>query len=74
VTVLLGFLVLVLANLVPLQRFGILVALTMIGSGLGTITLLPATIIMTKAKFIGSFDGFINGIKNKLTSQEGERK
>jgi len=42
----------------------------MIGSGLGTITLLPATIIMTKAKFIGSFDGFINGIKTSLQARK----
>jgi hypothetical protein len=41
----LGFLVLVLSNLVPLQRFGILVAVTMIISGSAAITLLPALLI-----------------------------
>ena len=51
-----GFLVLILANLVPLQRFGILVAITMVGSGVGAITLLPAIILLTKAGFIGSFE------------------
>jgi predicted RND superfamily exporter protein len=42
ITVALGFIILVFANLVPLQRFGILVALTMVCSGIGSITLLPA--------------------------------
>ncbi len=55
VTVMLGFLVLMFANLIPLQRFGILVAITMIGSGIGAITILPAIIIITKAKFMGDW-------------------
>jgi len=60
ITVTIGFLVLILANLVPLQRFGILVAVTMVTSGVGAITLLPAVILLTKASFIGSFEKFIN--------------
>lgn len=40
----LGFLVLSFSNLVPLQRFGLLVAVTMITSGAAAITLLPAVL------------------------------
>ncbi|MBS4015336.1 MAG: RND family transporter [Candidatus Latescibacteria bacterium] len=43
-----GFLVLLFANLIPLQRFGMLVAITMVGSGLSTLTLLPALILISK--------------------------
>ena len=66
-SVTMGFLVLVLGNLVPLQRFGILVAIVMIGSGIGAITLLPAIILLTKAGFIGSFEKFMNKVTNHLT-------
>jgi len=45
VTVALGFLVLVFADLIPLQQFGILVAITMVGSGIGALSLLPAAMI-----------------------------
>ena len=69
ITVTMGFLVLTLANLVPLQRFGILVAITMIGSGIGAITLLPAIILLTKSGFIGDFSRFINGAKNRLINK-----
>jgi uncharacterized membrane protein YdfJ with MMPL/SSD domain len=64
----LGFLVLIFANLIPLQRFGILVAITMIGSGIGAITLLPAVILITKAKFVGDWSEMKNGILNKTNS------
>ncbi len=64
ITVMLGFLVLLLANLIPLRRFGILVAITMIGSGVSAITLLPSIILATKAGFIGDFQRFINMSKN----------
>ena len=40
-SVMLGFLVMVFAELVPLQYFGILVAITMLTSALSTITILP---------------------------------
>lgn len=46
-----GFLVLLGASLIPLQRFGILVAITMLASGYGALAVLPALIIVTKAKF-----------------------
>ncbi|MCK5381836.1 MAG: MMPL family transporter, partial [Candidatus Latescibacteria bacterium] len=54
-SVMMGFLVLVLSNLVPMQRFGWLTALTMVTSAVGAITLLPALILITKAKFMGSW-------------------
>ena len=41
-----GFLVLLFSQMVPLQNFGLLVALSMFGSGLGALTLLPAVLIM----------------------------
>ena len=41
-----GFLVLIFSEMVPLQNFGTLVAMSMIGSGLGALTLLPVMIIL----------------------------
>lgn len=46
ISVTLGFIVLVFANLIPLERFGILVAVTMLSSGFGAIVLLPSVIVM----------------------------
>jgi len=43
-----GFLVLTFSNLVPLQRFGIIIAVAMISSGLAAITLLPVIIKATQ--------------------------
>lgn len=48
-TVMLGFLVLVFSNLVPVVRFGILLGITMLSTGLGASVLLPA-IILSKEK------------------------
>jgi len=53
--VMVGFLTLLLAEVVPLQRFGMLIAITMVASSVGAITFLPAVILLTKAKFIGNF-------------------
>ena len=47
-TVSLGFLSLLLSNLIPLQRFGVLIAVTMIISGLSTLTLLPIALLKMK--------------------------
>lgn len=52
VTIILGFLVLNFANLIPLQQFGILIALTMLTSGFAALTLLPAAISQYKLTFI----------------------
>jgi hypothetical protein len=65
-----GFLTLLFAELVPLQRFGILVAITMIGSGLGSLTFLPALILLTRARFVGDFSRFALGLKNKITNNQ----
>ena len=45
-----GFLVLLFSQMVPLQSFGLLVALSMIGSGLGALTLLPVVLIISERK------------------------
>jgi predicted RND superfamily exporter protein len=45
-----GFLALLLANLIPLQRFGILIAITMLASGYGAVVILPAILVLTNAK------------------------
>jgi len=45
-----GFLVLLFSQLVPLQSFGLLVAISMIGSGLGALTLLPVVLILANRK------------------------
>lgn len=45
-----GFLVLIFSQLVPLQSFGLLVAISMIGSGLGALTLLPVVLILANSK------------------------
>ncbi|MFA5859763.1 MAG: MMPL family transporter [Elusimicrobiota bacterium] len=50
VTVMFGFLVLIFANLVPLQRFGLLTAVTTLVSGVSAITILPAIILLFKPK------------------------
>lgn len=52
VTIMLGFLVLIFANLLPLQQFGILIAVTMFMSGFAAITILPAIISLLKLKLI----------------------
>lgn len=45
-----GFLVLVFSEMVPLQYFGFLIALSMIGSSQGAITLLPVILILVHRK------------------------
>ncbi len=45
-----GFLVLLFSQMVPLQNFGLLVALSMIGSGLGALTFLPVILILANIK------------------------
>ena len=41
-----GFLVLIFSHFVPLQYFGLLMAISMIGSSLGAMTLLPVILIL----------------------------
>ena len=45
-----GFLVLLFSEMVPLQYFGLLIALSMIGSGLGALTLLPVILVLVNRK------------------------
>lgn len=45
-----GFLVLIFSEMVPLQYFGILMALSMVGSGLAALTLLPVILILANRK------------------------
>lgn len=47
-----GFLVLVFSSLVPMIYFGLLIAFSMLGSALGSLTLLPAVILTENKKFI----------------------
>jgi predicted RND superfamily exporter protein len=53
-----GFLVLVFSEMVPLQYFGILIAISMFSSSFGALTMLPAILILSKRR-----------IKNKSTSK-----
>jgi predicted RND superfamily exporter protein len=45
-----GFLVLVFSDLVPMIYFGILIALSMLGSSMGALTLLPSIILIGNKK------------------------
>jgi len=45
-SVAMGFLVLVFAQIVPFQNFGLLVAISMLGSSIGALTLLPVILIL----------------------------
>jgi predicted RND superfamily exporter protein len=45
-----GFLVLVFSDLMPMVYFGLLIALSMLGSSMGALTLLPSILILTKRK------------------------
>jgi hypothetical protein len=45
-----GFLVLLFAQIVPIQNFGLLIAISMIGSGLGALTLLPVILLLVFRK------------------------
>lgn len=60
-----GFLVFLLADLVPLQRFGASVALTMLSSGFASLLVLPAITLLLKKdnKFFNSAKKINNKIK-----------
>ncbi len=59
ISVSMGFLVLVFSEMVPLEYFGLLIAISMIFSGLGALTLLPVILILVKrkGKFIKTHNG-----------------
>jgi len=48
-----GFVALLFAGLIPLRQFGVLVAIAMIGSGAGALSLLPALMLSAPAAFMG---------------------
>jgi hypothetical protein len=68
-SVMMGFLVLVLGNIVPMQRFGYLIALTMIISATASITVLPALLLVTRAGFIGRLGLLATGLVSKITNK-----
>ncbi|MEZ5069448.1 MAG: MMPL family transporter [Bacteroidales bacterium] len=47
VSVAAGFLVLRFAQLLPIRNFGVLIAISMVGSGLGALTLLPVILLLS---------------------------
>ncbi|MCK4353277.1 RND family transporter [candidate division WOR-3 bacterium] len=74
ISVMMGFLALVLGSIVPMQRFGYLIAFTMITSALGAITFLPALILVTKAGFIGDFGRLTGKLKKRMTRFNNSRR
>jgi len=69
-SVMFGFLTLLLGSIVPMQRFGWLIALTMIISALASITFLPSLLLITHASFLGDLENKalrnVNGIKSGI--------
>ena len=53
-TVSIGLLSLLLGNLIPLRRFALLITVTMLGSGIGALTLLPAVILATPPRLFAN--------------------
>ncbi len=51
-----GFLVLLFSEMVPLQYFGLLISLSMVGSGLSALTLLPGILILSHNKALSHED------------------
>jgi len=58
-----GFLLLVFSQIVPLQYFGLLIAVSMIGSGLGSLTLLPALLLIANRKYTKRSPGKLSSSK-----------
>ena len=77
-SVTMGFLVLVLGNIVPMQRFGYLIALTMIISATASLTVLPALLLVTRAGFIGRLGllttGLVSKVAYKINAKNNYRK
>jgi predicted RND superfamily exporter protein len=73
-SVMFGFLTLLFGSIVPMQRFGWLIALTMVISALSAIIFLPSLILLTHASFLGdlkhnalkNINGIKSGIKKRL--------
>lgn len=71
VAVSMGFLILLLSNIVPAQRFGWLTAVTMLVSSFTAVTVLPALLLITKARFIGSFDKAMANAAGRVAVMKG---
>jgi len=69
-----GFLVVIFGTLIPLRHFGLLTFVTMIISALSAITILPAILILTKAKFIGEFDKIMETDMAKMLKDKAVNK
>jgi uncharacterized membrane protein YdfJ with MMPL/SSD domain len=69
-SVMLGFLTLLFGSIVPMQRFGWLIALTMAISALTALIFLPSLILLTHTSFLGNLKNNtlknINGIQSKM--------
>jgi predicted RND superfamily exporter protein len=72
-SVMMGFLVLVLGNIVPMQRFGYLIALTMIISATASITILPALLLVTRPGFMGRLTLLTNGLVSKVSNKNNTK-
>jgi len=68
-SVMMGFLVLVFGNIVPMQRFGYLIALTMIISATASLTVMPALLLVTRPGFIGRFGLLTNSFASKMSNK-----
>ncbi|MCD4746920.1 MAG: MMPL family transporter, partial [Bacteroidales bacterium] len=63
ISVALGFLVLIFSHIVPIQNFGLLVALSMVGAGVGALTLLPVILILANRAKEQLYRSLENGLK-----------
>jgi len=61
-TVTLGFMVLIFSSMAPLQRFGWLIALTMILSMSGAVAVFPSLILLMKPKFLKKINSSENNV------------
>lgn len=66
-----GFLALVLGSIVPMQRFGWMIALTMFTSALFAIIFLLAVIMLSHAKFILTFKQMSIDMVKKIKNNKG---
>jgi predicted RND superfamily exporter protein len=72
-TVGMGFLVLVLGDIVPMRWFGYILAITMITASLSAITVLPALILVSRSGFVGNFDRFTSAMGAKVSEKIKKR-
>jgi predicted RND superfamily exporter protein len=72
-SVTIGFAVLLFSNLVPLQRFGFLIAATMLISAMAALTLLPAVLLLTGDRLKQIFQ-IAENLKNNLNNHKHKQK